>query len=1229
MSPNTLNLLTIAAELRSGGMPWEGVASRLHRKMNTCAKWPSRHRREWDRLYREAQQKRYEDAGNEGLTFLRNWMRGKDPRWSLKAIEVLFKCGPKPNPVEQQPIPKTPMEESIQRMARLAPVERERMDRVRAHEGKPPLTDAEFWDQWRAELREILDEPESTQAEEGSASATSALASDNDAYVAELYDEFQQSAQAEQEPRDAQQERDRRPDPPPDAYAEPPRDANGRGFIVMSALIIALVILNTMLAMRGAGGSPAIVRGTGGPPVVPYAGEPPAPRIVRGTGGPPVVDAQQILIRARTTDRDELRALSFQPDFLIEDLDFHLAKLNRRAVVLQADEALARALGELGARIHIGLGYFLAVIDDGNLICLTGYLKRVPGIDAFIDGFGARHESINRTAVLIRLELPLVLGGVVVEDLNLHAGLAGRLAFRDAGDAEEDAAVAAFLKPPFDAKNEIAVLLVGADPAAAGLAGEDAFLDRPGVLDVPLRLLQFPAGQVLLVEKRHEIGLVVRVSKRDSDKHCEKRTHEKSPQKVANRIESSGGMVRPTMPAVEGQSPIRAFWLCRPACRMKHSGERAMPNLHLVNAVLPGMSVGARDLMDAHTLELLEFDKVRGLLAEYAATSLGRELALQVEPIADAEKIRAEIALVSEMVEALNGGQSPPFGGVHDVRLVVRRAAIGTMLAAEQLLQVADTLTATGAFYRYRMRLEGRFHRLIDLLMPVEDLGPIAKNITGCIDGRGHLIDSASPELAAVRHKLAELEEKVQNEIKRLLRDPKLREILRYPNATVSGDHYVLPVAANHRQKITGVVHRTSSTGETIFVEPASIANLSAERTLLKAEEDRESRRILRKLSAEVGKVSRQVNSALDVIARVDLIAANAKFSNDYRMAAPDVNAEGRLWLRQARHPLLEHLFKNDPSSPPKAVVPIEVRLGVGFNMLVITGPNTGGKTVALKTTGLLALMAQSGMHIPAGEGSAVPVFEQIFADIGDEQSLEQSLSTFSSHISRIASILQSVNANSLVLLDELGAGTDPTEGAALGRAILDHLDKSGCRAMVTTHLGDLKTYAFSNERAENGAVEFDVETLRPTYRLHIGQFGMSNALKIARRLKLPKELLKRAHRYLKRRKGRAPELARLQQLREEAEKARAEALAAQHEAARQREEYEKKLSQLKQEAESEKALRDWRQKLQLNDMVWSPKFGKMAKVVRVDHRKGTLFISVGIGQWEVPSEEVLPEAPK
>jgi DNA mismatch repair protein MutS2 len=634
--------------------------------------------------------------------------------------------------------------------------------------------------------------------------------------------------------------------------------------------------------------------------------------------------------------------------------------------------------------------------------------------------------------------------------------------------------------------------------------------------------------------------------------------------------------------------------------------------------------------MDAHTLELLEFEKVRDLLAGYAACSLGKELARGIEPSTDLEKIRSDIALVTEMADAIGRGHAPPFGGLHDVRLTVRRAAIGAMLTAEQLLEVADTLTCTGAMYRYRMRLPEECQRLIELLSPIEDLGLVAKSITGCIDTRAHVLDSASPDLAKIRRQLDALDERVQSEIKRLLRDPKLRDILRYPNATVSGDHYVLPVAVNHRTKIQGVVHRTSSTGETVFIEPAGVASLSAERIVLKGDEDREVRRILRRLSAEVARVAKPLGFALDVMAKLDLVTAKAKFSRDLNMFPPDLNADGRLWLRNARHPLLEHFFRQpaaEPDAPARQVVPIDVRLGDTFNLLIITGPNTGGKTVALKTTGLLCLMAQSGLHIPAAEGSQVPVFHQVLADIGDEQSLEQSLSTFSSHISRIAGIFKTVDAQSLILLDELGAGTDPTEGAALGRAILDELDQVGCRAMVTTHLGDLKTYAFTNKRAENAAVEFDVETLRPTYRLLTGQYGMSNAIRIARRLKMPRDLLRRAHRYLKRRQRRAPDMARLQEMRAEAEKAREAALRDQHAAQLKQEELEQKVRQVEREAAAAAALRDWRSKLQANDTVYVGRFGQPGRVVRVDLKKNAAVVGVGLGQWEVPLDELTPLA--
>jgi len=640
-------------------------------------------------------------------------------------------------------------------------------------------------------------------------------------------------------------------------------------------------------------------------------------------------------------------------------------------------------------------------------------------------------------------------------------------------------------------------------------------------------------------------------------------------------------------------------------------------------------------VMDAHTLDLLGFDKLRELLAGYTTSSLGGDLARQVEPSGDVAVVRKEIQLVTEMVTALGLNQAPPFSGLHDVRLIARRAAIGTMLTAEQLIEVAEALNCTGAMYRYRMRLAEHLSGLIDHLSGIEDLGTVGKSIGGCIDGRGHVLDMASRDLAAVRQKLFDLDEKVKAEIRRLLRDPELRKVLSYPNATVHGDHYVLPVSVNYRHKVPGVVHRVSNTGETLFVEPASIAGLSAERVQLKADENREVNRVLRRLSSEVGRVSKPLVFALDVMAKLDLITAKARYSRDFDMYPPDVNTEGRLWLRNARHPLLESLFRNSdskPDEPPpgsapttKKVVPIDIRLGIGFNLLVITGPNTGGKTVTLKTTGLLCLMAQCGMHIPAGEGSLVPVFRHILSDIGDEQSLEQSLSTFSSHISRIASIFKVADDQSLILLDELGAGTDPTEGAALGRAILDQLDQVGCRAIVTTHLGDLKTYAFNNERAENGAVEFDIETMRPTYRLHIGQFGMSNALKIARRLKLPKELLKKAHRYLKKRKGKSGELARLQELRLEAEQAKVEALAARHEADREKAALEQERGALAKEAADRAALNELRAGLKAGTVVTVQRFGSTGRVVKVDAKKQTVTVSVGIGQWEVPFEEIFP----
>lgn len=631
--------------------------------------------------------------------------------------------------------------------------------------------------------------------------------------------------------------------------------------------------------------------------------------------------------------------------------------------------------------------------------------------------------------------------------------------------------------------------------------------------------------------------------------------------------------------------------------------------------------------MDAHTLNLLEFSKVRELVASYTVTSLGKELVQKLEPLKDIERITHQIHLVTEMTEALSAKHIPPLSGVSDIRLLLRRASIGSSLTATELNQVREVLAATGASYRYRMKLEPRWNHLINLLAKVEDNGSLARTIEGSIDARSHVLDMASPELSSVRHRLHEIDERVQQELKRILRDNVIRSALRFPNATLSGDHYVLPVAVNHRQKVPGIVHRTSATGDTVYVEPAALANLNVERSLVKVDEEKEIARVLRRLTAEIAQVAKPLKIALDVLAQLDVIQSLAKYSLEYQMSPPRISADRKLWLSSARHPVLLHLFRyQSTEANPKSVVPIDVRLGHEYDMLIITGPNTGGKTVALKTVGLICLMAQSGMHIPAQPGSTVPLLDHLLADIGDEQSLEQSLSTFSSHITRIRDIVQQANENSLVLLDEMGAGTDPTEGAALGRAILDYLNQRKCLAMVTTHLGELKTYAFHNERAENAAVEFDVATFRPTYRLLVGQFGRSCALQIARRLELPKELMKRAQHYLRKRRERSTsELEKLQAAREVAEKARHEAHLAEVEADKKRLEYEQKQSALEKQRALEEKLNLFRNTLKPGTAVSVERFDQPGQIIRVDQSRGIAVVKAGLGQWEVPIREIMP----
>jgi DNA mismatch repair protein MutS2 len=657
--------------------------------------------------------------------------------------------------------------------------------------------------------------------------------------------------------------------------------------------------------------------------------------------------------------------------------------------------------------------------------------------------------------------------------------------------------------------------------------------------------------------------------------------------------------------------------------------------------------------MDTHTLELLEFAKVRALVAAQAACSLGKDAALRMEPSLDLGEIRDRQALTTEMADALASGLTPPFGGLRDIRPLVRRARVGGLLAAEELAETVESLRAIANLAQWLDRVGDEFPRLGGMRREVGSFDGVSNAIDACIDTRGNILDTASRRLSVIRGEIGQVETRIQETLRRLLRSNEIKRILRYPNFTMVGHHYVLPIAKEHRGEIQGSVHRTSASNETVYIEPQAIAEQSAQLSYLRSKEAKEIRRILRWLSAQVGQVADSLLGSLETLAELDLVFARGRYSLDYRHTPPDFNTEGRLALRGARHPLLEALFRaeykkalapvekpkegEEPAEPPappapvepRSVVPIDVHLGFQFRILVVTGPNTGGKTVALKTVGLLAMMAQSGLHIPAHQGSQLPVFDEILADIGDEQSLEQSLSTISSHIRRVSSILTKTTEHSLILMDEMGAGTDPAEGAALGRAILDEVDSLGPLAIVTTHIGDLKTYAFTNPRAENAAVEFDLETLRPRYRLHIGDIGQSNALQIARRLALPEHLVARAARYLEAGAGKhLPELEIVQKLRKDAEDARQSALAAQAEADRSREALNQRLGDLQRQAENDARMVEARARLQPGDRVVVPRFGydRPGRIVKLDAKKKTATVSIGMMKWDVAIDELIPQ---
>lgn len=638
--------------------------------------------------------------------------------------------------------------------------------------------------------------------------------------------------------------------------------------------------------------------------------------------------------------------------------------------------------------------------------------------------------------------------------------------------------------------------------------------------------------------------------------------------------------------------------------------------------------------MDIRSAEVLEFPKVRDLLATYAESSLGRELALGLTPLGDLGQIRNEQALLAEMIDAVSVDIGPPVQRLKDVRLLVRRAAIGAQLDAGQLLEIAEVLLVTGAIFRWRSKLNERHHRLGELAATIPDLGPVAKTIQGCIDSRAHVLDMASPDLAEVRRKINEVDERLKAMVAKLLKDPEIRKVLRYPNASMEGDRFVLPVASNHRHRVSGVVHRTSASGETLFIEPAGVASLGVERGLLKVEEEREVRKVLRRLAGEVAKVANPLGHAISQMARLDLIQSKARYALDFQMIVPHCSGDNALLLKSARHPLLMHIFRNGKmgsesvqGGAARQVVPIDVGLGGGHDILVITGPNTGGKTVVLKTIGLLSLMAQSGMAVPAGQGTCLPVFDSVFADIGDEQSLEQSLSTFSSHMTQVARILGAATARSLILLDEMGAGTDPAEGAALGQAILSEMSDFGSLAAVTTHLGDIKKYALHKPKMLNAGVEFDPVSLRPTYRLVSGKTGKSCALLIAKSLALPDRLLARARKNLRKKKAGLARVKELERQKRTEELLHRSTLEANVEIKRQEDARLRLLEKEERRRIQEMTINKWRESVHPGQEVLLPQFGQKGTVSRVNRDKGVAVVTVGLGQWEVKLVDLLPPA--
>lgn len=560
--------------------------------------------------------------------------------------------------------------------------------------------------------------------------------------------------------------------------------------------------------------------------------------------------------------------------------------------------------------------------------------------------------------------------------------------------------------------------------------------------------------------------------------------------------------------------------------------------------------------MNDKYLHTLEFDKILTRLAAHTAFAASEALAHHLTPSTDPDEIARRQGETTEATKILEQHSETSIGGARDVRPLTRSARLGALLAPTEFLEIRQTLLSARALRRSLGRLNTLYPRLAARAAFLADLPMVVDAVARAVNDRGEISDSASPDLARIRHNLGVVRARLMDKLQRIITGPTYAKIIQEPIITQREGRYVVPIRAEAKGRLPGVVHDTSASGATLFVEPLPVVEMGNRVRELEREEAREVERILRELTALVGAHAEEIDATVEILAEIDLALAKAKYSAEIRGVEPvfgfaeTENRKSRLpassghplELQEARHPLLD----------PEQVVPISIALGGEYSILVITGPNTGGKTVTLKTVGLLALMAQSGLHIPALEGSRLPVMSGIYADIGDEQSIEQSLSTFSSHLKNLVEILRQADAHSLVLLDELGAGTDPIEGSALARAVLSYLLERHIPALVATHYAELKAFAHSTPGVQNASVDFDVETLSPTYHLSIGLPGRSNAFAIASRLGLDQGIIERARTALSRADVEMETmLAEIRQARQDAASAQARAELKQREAER------------------------------------------------------------------------------